>query len=123
MPQPARVAAAAAERFPQAGWEVRTRANASPQLERQIERFTQFLTFVGLTALIVGGVGVANAVKSYMDRKREVIATFKTLGATGARVFAIYLTQVLLLGRARRRHRPCASAPACRSSSRRCSAR
>ncbi|KAA5601176.1 ABC transporter permease [Blastochloris sulfoviridis] len=92
------VAAAAAERFPQAGWEVRTRANASPQLERQIERFTQFLTFVGLTALIVGGVGVAGAVKSYMDKKREVIATFKTLGATGARVFAIYLAQVLLLG-------------------------
>jgi putative ABC transport system permease protein len=92
------VAEEAEARFPQAGWEVRTRANASPQLERQIERFTQFLTFVGLTALMVGGVGVASAVKSYMDRKREVIATFKAVGASGSQVFAIYLAQVMLLG-------------------------
>ena len=52
---------------------------------------------VGLTALLVGGVGVANAVKSHIDRKRDVIATLKALGATGGRVFAIYLWQVLLL--------------------------
>ncbi len=39
------------------------RTNASPALERNIERFTQYLTLVGLTALLVGGVGVANAVK------------------------------------------------------------
>ena len=32
-------------------------------LERNVERFTQFLTLVGLTALLVGGVGVANAVQ------------------------------------------------------------
>ena len=83
--------------LPEAGWEIRNRANASPQLERNIERFTQYLTLVGLTALLVGGVGVANAVTSYLDRKRDVIATMKALGATGDRVFAIYLTQVLLL--------------------------
>jgi putative ABC transport system permease protein len=82
---------------PEAGWEVRTRANASPGLERTINRFTQFLTLVGLAALLVGGVGVANAVKSHIDRKLEVIAAFKALGATGRDVFAIYLTQVMLL--------------------------
>jgi putative ABC transport system permease protein len=103
LPEPSEAAAkvlakSAEAAFPQAGWEVRTRANASPQLERQIERFTQFLTFVGLTALMVGGVGVASAVKSYMDRKREVIATFKAVGASGSQVFAIYLAQVMLLG-------------------------
>ncbi|HEY0441747.1 MAG TPA: FtsX-like permease family protein, partial [Xanthobacteraceae bacterium] len=83
--------------FPQAGWEARTRFNAAPQLERNIERFMQFLTLVGLTALLVGGVGVANAVKSYVERKRDVIATMKALGASGTIVVAIYLTQVLLL--------------------------
>jgi putative ABC transport system permease protein len=84
-------------RLPEAGWEIRTRTNASPQLERNVDRFTQFLTLVGLTALLVGGVGVANAVKSHLDRKRDVIATMKSLGATGTRVFAIYLSQVLVL--------------------------
>jgi putative ABC transport system permease protein len=82
---------------PEAGWEVRSRANASPQLERTIDRFTQFLTLVGLAALLVGGVGVANAVKSHIDRRLDVIAAFKALGATGRDVFSIYLTQVVVL--------------------------
>src|SRR5262249_9441511 len=57
------VIASAAARLPQAGWEIRTRTNASPSLEQNVERFTQYLTLVGLTALFVGGVGVANAIK------------------------------------------------------------
>ncbi len=88
---------AAQTQLPDAGWEIRSRSNASPQLARNVERFTQYLTLVGLTALLVGGVGVANAVKSHLDRKRDVIATMKAVGATGTRVFAIYLSQVLVL--------------------------
>jgi putative ABC transport system permease protein len=83
--------------LPEAGWNIRSRHNASPQLERTILRFTQFLTLVGLAALLVGGVGVGNAVKSHIDRRRDVIASFKALGATGRDVFAIYLTQVMVL--------------------------
>ena len=83
--------------FPEAGWDIRSRSNASPQLERNVERFTQFLAIVGLTALLVGGVGVGNAVKSHLDRRRETIATLKALGASGRRIFAIYLMQVLML--------------------------
>ena len=91
------MAAQARSAFPEAGWDIRSRSHATPRLERDVERFTQFLTIVGLTALLVGGVGVGNAVKSHLDRRREVIATMKALGASGARVFAVYLTQVLLL--------------------------
>jgi putative ABC transport system permease protein len=91
------VTAAAQAQLPEAGWEVRSRSNASPALERNVERFTQYLTLVGLTALLVGGVGVANAVKGHLDRRRDAIATLKALGATGSRVFRIYLTQVLVL--------------------------
>ncbi|MGJ5177816.1 ABC transporter permease [Bradyrhizobium oligotrophicum] len=83
--------------LPSAGWEIRSRSNASPQLERTIGRFTQFLTLVGLAALLVGGVGVANAVKSHVDRRTEVIAAFKALGATSLDVFGIYLVQVMVL--------------------------
>ena len=63
--------AQARAQLPEAGWEIRSRSNASPQLERNVERFTQFLTIVGLTALLVGGVGVGNAVKSHLDRRRD----------------------------------------------------
>ncbi|MDX5594883.1 ABC transporter permease [Pseudovibrio sp. SPO723] len=83
--------------FPDAGWRIQSRANASPQLQRNIQRFAQFLTLVGLTALVVGGVGVANAVRSYLDTKREVIASFKCVGASGGFVFRIYLVQIMAL--------------------------
>ncbi len=83
--------------FPQAGWSIRTRLNAAPALSANIERFSQFLTLVGLTALVVGGVGVANAVRAYLDGKRSVIATFKSLGASGRFVFVVYLIQMLLI--------------------------
>lgn len=80
-----------------AGWQIRTRDNADPRFTRNIERFTQFLTLVGLTALLVGGVGVANAVAAFVDRKRADIGVLKSLGATGGRVVGIYLTQVTLI--------------------------
>jgi putative ABC transport system permease protein len=88
---------AAQAAFPDAGWEVRTRNKASPQLERNVERFTQFLTLVGLTTLLVGGVGVANAVAAHLARKRDAIGTMKALGASGGTVFAIYCGQMVLV--------------------------
>jgi putative ABC transport system permease protein len=88
----------AEERFPEAGWGVRTRDNASPALSNNIERFSQFLTLVGLSALAVGGVGVANAVRAYLDTKRGVIATLKCLGGSGGFVFTVYLVQIMMLG-------------------------
>jgi putative ABC transport system permease protein len=65
---------AANAQFPEAGWEIRSRNNAAPQLERNIERFSQYLVLVGLTALLIGGVGVANSARYFLDRKRNVMA-------------------------------------------------
>ncbi len=87
----------AKEQFPEAGWRIRSRVNAAPGLTRNVERFSQFLTLVGLTALIVGGVGVANAVRAFLDTKSHVIASFKSLGAPAYFVFSVYLIQILLL--------------------------
>lgn len=83
--------------FPQAGWSIRDRYRAAPAISSNVERFSQFLTLVGLTALVVGGVGVANAVRAYLDGKRGVIATFKSLGASGSLVFSLYLIQILVI--------------------------
>lgn len=87
----------AKEKFPEAGWRVRTSRNAAPALSRSIERFSQFLTLVGLTSLIVGGVGVANAIRAFLETKRSVIASFKSLGASGSLIFQIYLIQILIM--------------------------
>jgi len=83
--------------FPEAAWRIRSRGNAAPALTRNVERFSQFLTLVGLTALIVGGVGVANAVRAFLDTKSHVIASFKSLGAPAGFVFTVYLVQILAL--------------------------
>lgn len=89
--------AAVAKAVPEAGWEMRSRDNADPRFAKSIERFTQFLTLVGLTALIVGGVGVANAVHAFVERKRGSIATLKSVGAPGAQIVSLYLTQVMII--------------------------
>lgn len=83
---------------PEAGFSSRSRFNAAPQLERNIGRFTEFLTIVGLTALVVGGVGVANAVAAFVERKRATIAILKSVGASGRTVFLIHLAEVAALG-------------------------
>ncbi|MDA1310306.1 MAG: FtsX-like permease family protein, partial [Proteobacteria bacterium] len=71
--------------------------NAAPGFERFIGRVTQFLTLVGLTALLVGGVGIANAVRSFLDQRTGTIATLKCLGAPGGLIFTTYLMQVMVL--------------------------
>jgi len=84
-------------RFPDSGYEIRSRADPSPQLSRNIERFAQFITLIGLTALVCGGVGVANAVRALIDRKRKTLAILKALGASGGDAAGFVLIQVLIV--------------------------
>ena len=85
------------ERFPDAGWRIRDFTDAAPEVQRFIDRVTLFLTLVGLTALLVGGVGVGNAVNSYLEGKTATIATLKCLGASGGLIFSVYLVQCMIM--------------------------
>lgn len=87
---------AAKRALPESGFTLRDRSDPAPRISRTLDRLRQFLTLVGLTALLVGGVGIANAVTTYIDRRRKVIATFKSLGAGTRTIFAVHLIQVLL---------------------------
>jgi putative ABC transport system permease protein len=84
-------------RFKDAGLEIQDRSNGAPGTRRFIERLGQFLTLVGLTALLVAGIGVGNGVTSYLDGKRGGIATLKLLGATSRTIFLSYLLQIGLV--------------------------
>lgn len=70
---------------------------AAPGVEQFVERIGSFLILVGLAGLAVGGVGVASAVRAYLDGKIATIATLRTLGADGALIFTAYLTQIAVL--------------------------
>jgi putative ABC transport system permease protein len=76
---------------------IRTFLNASPSIERYINRLSLFLMLIGLTTLLVGGVGISNAVKSFLDTRLAEIATLKCLGAPQSFVFRTYLLQILFL--------------------------
>ncbi|MCH8138620.1 MAG: FtsX-like permease family protein [Proteobacteria bacterium] len=86
--------------FPDAGWRFRTVKNPVPRIARFVERFGLFLTLIGLGALLIGGIGVGNAVKSYLDGKTSTIATLKCLGAPAKLIFRTYLIQVMVMAAA-----------------------
>ena len=85
------------QQFPDAGWRIRAADEAAPGVRRFVERLTLFMGFVGLTVLLVGGIGITNAVAGYLDQRATTIATLKCLGAPGRLIFTIYLIQVLIL--------------------------
>ncbi|MFN7323730.1 MAG: ABC transporter permease, partial [Sphingomonadales bacterium] len=80
--------------FPSAGWEITDRSNGAPGTRRFIERMGQFLTLVGLAALVIAGIGVGNGVGSYLESKRASIATLKVTGADSSVIFRIYMLQI-----------------------------
>jgi putative ABC transport system permease protein len=85
------------EKFPDAGWQIRTASQASPQLQRFIDRIGLFLGLVGITALLVGGIGIGSAVANFVAGKTATIATLKSLGASRRLVFATYAAQIGIL--------------------------
>ncbi len=75
----------------------RDRRNGAPGVQQFVDRLGSFLVLVGLAGLAVGGVGISAAVSSYLDRKTEVIATLKTLGADSRTIFQTYFLQIGVL--------------------------
>ena len=76
----------------------RSVADTERSLTRSIEQLGRFLGLVGLIALLLGGTGVASAMRAYMAEKIDTIAILRCLGASGSQVFAIYLIEAAGLG-------------------------
>jgi putative ABC transport system permease protein len=91
---PDAIAQALSGAFPDEGWRIRTPKDAAPGVGRFIDQTALFLTLVGLTSLLVGGIGVANGVRAWLDMRVRTIATLRCLGASSGLVFAVYLLQV-----------------------------
>ena len=78
----------------EAGWQVRDQGRAAPGASRFFERMGQFLGLIGLSALVIAGIGVSNGVSGYLAARRNAIATLKVLGASNRDIQWIYLMQV-----------------------------
>ena len=91
---PETVEEALAKAFPTAGFDFRTRDRASPGADRFVQQMSDFLTLVGLAALVIAGIGIAGGVSSYLDARRNGIATLKVLGASSRDIVRIYAMQI-----------------------------
>ncbi len=83
--------------FPHAGFRARSRNDAAAGLGRLIDQLEFFLSFIGLAALLAGGLGVSSAVSTYLSARRPSIAVLKALGASGGLIRNVYLIQIGLL--------------------------
>ena len=83
--------------FPSSPWRVRRADQAEPGVNRFLDRAASFLTLAGLTALLVGGIGVATGVRAWLEARARTIATLRCMGAPTAAIFSAYLFQVLAL--------------------------
>jgi len=97
MPDPATTISDIRTAFPNQGWRIRDPSDAAPAVSRFIDQTATFLTLVGLTSLLVGGIGVANGVRAWLDARAKTIAILRCLGASAGLVFAVCLIQVLTL--------------------------
>lgn len=85
------------KRFSGKGGQIRDSHSGGAGLRRFISRMGQFMTLIGLTALLVGGIGVSNGVHAYLEEKTDTIATYKILGATGKTILVAYLGQIMAI--------------------------
>lgn len=82
------------DQFPLAGFDFRDRDRASPGADRFVGRMGEFLTLVGLAALVIAGIGIGGGVSSYLEARRNSVATLKVLGATSGDIVRIYAMQI-----------------------------
>jgi putative ABC transport system permease protein len=77
---------------------VRSYRDSEESLGEQFSRAENYLSLTGLVVLVLGGIGVSSVTRVFVEQKKKTIAVLKCVGATGRRLTAAYLAQVLALG-------------------------
>jgi putative ABC transport system permease protein len=77
---------------------VETYREAQPALRRNLANVERFLGLVALLSLFIGGIGVAQSVRSWLAGRLDAIAVLKCLGLRPREIFPLYLGQTALLG-------------------------
>jgi len=79
-------------------FDVETYNQAQPSLQRGLARVEQFLGLVALLSLLIGGIGVAQAVRAWLAGRLDAIAVLRAIGVRPREIFGLYLGQTVLLG-------------------------
>ncbi|ODT78170.1 MAG: hypothetical protein ABS76_24450 [Pelagibacterium sp. SCN 64-44] len=89
--------AAAADRFGDSGWTIRSARDGLGQMVRYYDLFMRFLVIVGLGSLLIGGVSVWSGMRAYIAERSGIIAVMRSIGAGRFRIFVHFFAQVAAL--------------------------
>ena len=82
----------------QVGVRLQQLGDASPQLQKSIERAGRFLNLTAVITVLLAGVSVAMAARRYVSRQLDTVALMKSMGATQSLVLSICSIELFLLG-------------------------
>jgi len=85
-------------RLAKEGARVSSFREAQPRIRKFLDQLTTYLGLIGLTALFVGGIGIACTIHGFMKQKMTTIAILKTLGADSGLIMRVYVGQSMLMG-------------------------
>lgn len=77
---------------------IRSYKDSQESLNEQFTRAENFLSLTGFIILVLGGIGVSNVTRVFIEQKKKTIAVLKCIGGKGNKIITVYLTQVLSLG-------------------------
>jgi putative ABC transport system permease protein len=90
--------ARAAALAPRVRVRVRTVVDTEREFTQAVARLADFLSIIGLIALLLGGIGVASGVNAFVSSKIDTVAVLRCLGATSRQVLALYVVQAATMG-------------------------
>jgi len=78
--------------------QVQSYRESQENLGEQFGKTENYLALTGLLILVLGGIGVWNVSRAFVEQKRKTVAILKCVGATGNRILSIYFLQITILG-------------------------
>ena len=75
---------------------IRYPENSAGGIKRIIDNFSQFLSLVSISAMLIAGIGIANTLLSFINQKNSSIAVQKAIGINSGNIKTIYYLQLLI---------------------------
>ena len=75
-------------------YSVRFPENSSNNLKKLIDNFSQFLSLVSISAMLIAGIGISNTLISFINQKNISIAIMKSLGFTSNTIKKIFYFEI-----------------------------
>ncbi len=76
---------------------IRYPENSAGGIKRIIDNFSQFLSLVSISAMLIAGIGIANTLLSFINQKNSSIAVQKAIGINSVNIKTIYYLQLFIM--------------------------